>query len=125
MKYLRIPVFILLALLSAYEEVMQLIQRGSWHEGMTWLPIWETDWNSFWKLFDTHHLVFGLFVLAFTVAIRIKPKNLFYWKNELITDLAHIGIYWWAFFWIRNIGMHILFMNYEYIRWKYLLPITF
>lgn len=133
MKYFRVPSFILLALLSAYEEVMQLIQRGSWHEGMTWLPIWNTDWDGFWKLFDAHHSVYGVFVFALAVAMRLQVKYLFKLKlnffsdnlNYWVTEILHIAIIWQCFFWFRNIGMHILFMNPEYIRWKYLLPITF
>lgn len=122
---MRIILFIVLALLSSYEEIMQLIERGSWHKAMTWLPIWETDWDGTWKLFDAHHFIFGAFVLAFAIVLRMKPKQFFYIKNKLLTDAAHIAIYWWAFFYIRNIGMHVLFMNPEYIRWKYLLPIVF
>lgn len=122
---IRIFLFVLLALLSSYEEIMQLIERGSWHLGMTWLPIWNTQWDGFWKLFDSHHFVFGLFVLAFATVLRMQPKDFFYWESRLITDAIHIGIYWWAFFYIRNLGMHIIFMNPEYIRWKYLSPILF
>lgn len=115
----------MLALLSAYEETMQLIERGSWHIYMTWLPIWNTAWDGFWKLFDAHHFMFGVFVLALAIVLRMKPKNYFYLKNQIITDLSHILLYWWMFFYIRNIGMHILFMNTEFIRWKYLLPVVF
>lgn len=121
----RIITFIILALLSSYEEIMQLIQRGSWHIGMTWLPVWETAWDGTWKLFDAHHFIFGLFVLAFAFTLRMKPKYFFKFENQLLTDGLHIVLTWWAFFWIRNIGMHILFMNSEFIRWKYLLPIQF
>jgi hypothetical protein len=112
---------------------MQLIQRGSWHIGMTWLPIWETSWDGTWKLFDSHHFIFGLFVLAFAFVLRMKPKYFFKLQlrffsdrwNYLLTEGLHIVIVWQTFFWIRNIGMHILFMNPDYIRWYYLLPITF
>lgn len=121
----RVFAFILLALLSSYEEIMQLIQRGSWHIGMTWLPIWETAWDGTWKLFDSHHFVFGLFVLALAFVLRMKPKYFFKFENQLLTDGLHIVLTWWAFFYIRNIGMHVLFMNPEFIRWKYLLPVVF
>ena len=129
----RIITFVMLALLSAYEEIMQLIQRGSWHIGMTWLPIWETAWDGKWKLFDSHHFIFGLFVLAFACVLRMQPKYFFKLQlrffsdkwNTWITEGMHIVIVWWAFFWIRNIGMHVLFMRSEYIRWEYLLPIQF
>lgn len=122
---IRIILFVILALLSSYEEIMQLIQRGSWYIGMTWLPIWKTAWDGTWRLFDSHHFIFGLFVLAFAFVLKMKPKYFFRFRNVLLTDGLHIVLTWWAFFYIRNIGMHILFMNPDYIRWKYLLPIQF
>lgn len=122
-RWWRFISFTLLALLSAYEEVQQLIQRGSWHDYMTWLPIWNTDWQGFWKLLDSHHAVFGAFVLVFAFVLRLQPKNFFTWKSKFLTDTAHVVIIWYAFFYIRNLGMHIIFMNPDFIRWKYLLPI--
>jgi len=125
MKIRWLILFIILSLLSAYEETLQLIQRGDWAREVTWLPIWETAWDGTWKLFDTHHLVFGLFALVMMILLTSERKNIFTLKNKILTETAHILIYWWIFFWIRNLGMHVIFMKYEFIRWEYLLPVTF
>ena len=107
----------LFAALSSYREILVLIERGSWKANVTWLPFWKTDWQSFWAVFDTHHFTYGLFILAIAFSMR---------KGYKITGKIYdVVIIWFTFFYFRNICMHVLFMNPEFIRWKYLLPITF
>lgn len=115
--------FILMALASAWEELQQLVQRGSWNKDMFYsFLFWETDWNSFWSVFDSHHFAFGLFIVMAFMFVR---QTYFKLINTFWTLVAHMAIYFIAFFWIRNIGMHILFRLPEFIQWKYLSPITF
>lgn len=55
---------IILAILSAWEEVHQLTQRGSWKREDYRYPEWFTDVKGKWKNWDSHHFAFGLFVLV-------------------------------------------------------------
>ena len=122
-----IILFILLCLLASWEEINQLIREGSWEpiKKDFWIPIWQTAWDGKWKLFDSHHLSYGLFVLVMFIFLQ-------YHDNKTITlnilgnfkDVALILIHWWLFFYIRNLGMHIIFRKRNR-QWKYLSPIQF
>ena len=111
---IEILIFFLLALLSSWEEIQQLIQRGSWDKEIFWIPIWETDWNSKLKLFDSHHIAFGLFVMVMFIFNYLHRVN----------EWWLIPVYWFVFFYFRNIGTHILFRKNN-IELKYLIPIKF
>ena len=124
---INLSLFILLALLASWEEINQLIREGSWEpiKKDFWIPIWQTAWDGKWKLFDSHHLSYGLFVLVMFIFLQ-------YHDNKAITlnilgnfkDVALILIHWWLFFYIRNLGMHIIFRKRNR-QWKYLSPIQF
>ncbi len=102
---------LLLAMFSAWEETLQLIQRGSWKRKDYRIFIWETDWAGKWKLFDSHHFSFGAFVLImFTFVYFVDIST--WWQ---------IPIYWIVFFWLRNIFLHIVFKRQP--LWKYLYKI--
>jgi len=103
---------IVLGLLSAWEEIQQLIQRGDWKIFMFWIPIWIIDQISEWKDFDSHHVAFGAFVVVMFIFDYFS--NPIYW---------HSILYLFLFWYIRNIGMHILFRYSGYREWKYLLPL--
>ena len=98
---------IILSLLSAWEEGQQLIQRGSWKREDYKFPIWETAWDGKWKLFDSHHLAFGLFVLVMFSAMSLVKID--WWM---------IVPYWIVFFYFRNIFLHIVFKRKP--LWKYI-----
>jgi len=102
-------IIFLLGMLSAWEEIQQLVQRGSWKkEDYYSFLFWDTAWDGKLKLFDSHHIAFGLFVLVMVLG--------FYFIR--INELWHLPLIWIFIFWIRNIGMHILFKKKPI--WKYL-----
>ena len=125
---MEIILFVLLGLLSAWEELQQLVQRGSWQKDMFYsFLFWETAWNSKWKLFDSHHIAFGAFILC-TMAVLIQGDLHKYTLllNQWIggfAEYALILILWWLFFYIRDLGLHIIFRKNVFRQWKYLLPI--
>jgi len=100
----------LLGILSAWEETAQLVQRGSWRREDYRYPEWKTNYNSIWKNFDSHHLNFGLLVLVMFFAMSV----------DTITWYL-VPVYWIGFFYVRNIGMHIVFKKKP--LWKYLVPL--
>ena len=109
MTYLLI---ILLGILSAWEEVQQLVQRGSWKREDYRYPEWKTPYNSIWKNFDSHHTAFGAFVVVMSLSFYfIKLDSI--WYTPLV---------WLGFFYVRNIAMHIIFKKkpiYSYLLfWK-------
>ena len=104
---LVIVLFVLLAGLSAWEEVQQLVQRGSWKREDYRYPEWTTKRDSIWKNFDSHHFAFGAFVLVmFSLMSLVKLE---WWM---------IPIAWYLFFHLRNIFMHIVFKRKPI--WAYL-----
>ena len=123
-----IYLLIILALLSAWEEVQQLVQRGSWKREDYRYPEWKTPHHAFWKNFDSHHLCFGLFVLVmmiafvggFTPCLISTPLFQFVGISltRMITLPIDIIIYWYLYFKVRNIGMHIIFKRKP--LWEYL-----
>lgn len=103
---------ILLSGLAAWEEVQQLIQRQSWAKENYRIPYWQTNWKTWKKNFDSHHVSYGLFVLVMFTSM---------WFIEL--ELWQVPVYWFVFFYLRNIWMHIVFKKepeykYLYTFWK-------
>lgn len=104
-----IYLLIILALLSAYREVQILIDRGSWRKEDYRNIFWKTDWQSKWKNLDSFHVSNGLFILLMLYAMSI---------DSIIWYL--VPVYWFGFFYVRNIGLHIIFKKkpiYSYL-WK-------
>lgn len=104
--------FILLAGLSAWEEVQQLVQRGSWKREDYRYPEWFTDVKGKWKNWDSHHFAFGLFVLVMFFTMSV---------GTIIWYL--VPLYWGGFMYVRNIGLHIIFKKkpiytYLYKFWR-------
>lgn len=123
-----IILIIVLGLLSGWEEIQQLVQRGSWRKDMFYsFLFWETKWNSKWKLFDSHHIAFGAFILCtMTVLIQGNLHKFTLILNQFLgtwSNLAYVLILWWFFFYIRNWGLHILLRRKGYREWKYAIPI--
>lgn len=102
-----IYLLIILALLSAWEEVQQLVQRGSWKREDYRYPEWTTKHDSIWKNFDSHHFAFGLFVLVMFFVMSIGTITWYL-----------VPVYWFGFFKVRNIGLHIIFKKKP--LWGYL-----
>ncbi len=103
---------IILAILSAWEEVHQLTQRGSWKREDYRYPEWFTDVKGKWKNWDSHHVTFGLFVLVMFFAMSV---------GTIIWYL--VPLYWGGFMYVRNIGLHIIFKKkpiytYLYKFWR-------
>lgn len=114
---IQIILLVLLGILSAFEEVQQLIQRGSWKREDYRYPEWFTDVNGKWKNWDSHHFAFGLFVLImFEILISYLPKWMFI--NHWLVEQLWVYIYWQGFFYFRNIFMHIVFKKKP--LWVYL-----
>lgn len=117
--------FILLSGLSAWEEVQQLVQRGSWKREDYRYPEWNTKHDSIWKNFDSHHLCFGLFVLVIFFIMASKSYvSLTDLTGLSLADMQPVRIAidiifnWLVFFRIRNIFMHIVFKRKP--LWAYL-----
>ena len=100
-------IIILLAYFSAWEEVQQLVQRGSWKREDYRVSIWATDWDGQWKIFDSHHVAFGLFVTTF-----------FIYAYFGILTLWLVPVYIAVFWYLRNIFMHIVLKRKP--LWEYL-----
>ena len=125
---MEIILFVLLGLLSAWEEINQLVQRGSWQRDMFYsFLFWETAWNSKWKLFDSHHVAFGAFVLCLMSVLVLtdlhKYFEFLFALGITFQYLLQIVTLWFVFFYIRNLGLHIIFRKNVFRQWKYLLPI--
>lgn len=117
-----------LSLFSAWEETQQLIQRGNWIKEDYRIPIWQTDWNGNWKLFDSHHVAFGAFILIISIKESLSSFNdLQLFSSDLISWLSFFGSFqiilfvlfvYGFFFYLRNIWMHIVFRKEP--LWRYL-----
>ena len=111
---------ILLAMFSAWEEIQQLIQRGSWDKKDFWIPTWDTQWNGIFKLFDSHHIAFGAFILIMFYIIE-HPPSLILGLGSSLPFWLGLLFYWVIFFYIRDLFMHIIFTKKR--RWAYIVPL--
>ena len=96
-----IYLLIILAILSAWEEVQQMVQRKSWKREDYRYPEWTTKHDSIWKNWDSHHFAFGLFILAMFFAMSISAITWYL-----------VPLYWFGFMQVRNIGLHIIFKKH-------------
>lgn len=90
----------------------------------TWIPLWDLPLN-----LDPMHASGGLFTLltALLIVIISKPEYrtrlvIFRTKSGIFNAASHICIYWFLFYWIRNIFYHIILRKPEFIDWEYLIP---
>ena len=112
-------VLISMSMLSAFRD---LIIFGA---DRTWIPLWDAGYN-----LDAMHFSGGLFTLllgaliGFTSNLRYRTRwIMFRTKCTWFNIASHICIYWFAFYWLRNIFYHILLRKPEFMEWEYLLPI--
>src|SRR5574338_1341665 len=92
-------IILLLSFFSAWEELQQLIQRGDWNRKDFYsFLFWDTAWNDKWKLFDSHHIAFGLFVVTMILGFYFIRINKFW----------HLPLLWILFFYLRNVFMHVV-----------------
>ena len=125
--------FILMALLSSWEEIIELHRDGSWDIDMFYsFLFWQTPYKSIWKNFDSKHFSFGLFVLVLCILLSETAfsANFDFLLHNILSFLGVIEAYikiillWWAFMYVRNLGLHIIFRKNAFKQWKYLLPIN-
>ena len=114
-------IWIILILLTALSAFRDLIIFGA---DRTWIPVWDLPLN-----LDAMHSSGGLFTLliALLIVIVSQPKYrtrmvMFHIKNISLNLIIHISIYWFLFYWLRNIFYHILLRKPEFMEWRYLLP---
>jgi len=94
----------------SYREVQILIDRGSWTAAETWIPLWYIHWQSFWKDFDSFHLIHGLAILfLFQFAVQHLPKVRIKFLAEWFDYQIWVILYWIAFFQLRNLFIHHIF----------------
>ena len=113
---LNILLIITAGLSGAYFECERLVSSGKWWEHYVKVPFWNKVWiipNS-----DSYHLMFGITAsaLMFITIDALKLLNKFTWKWTAFNFI----LVWFGFFWVRNIGLHILFVNDN--RWWYWFP---
>ena len=114
-------IWLILTLMTALSAFRDLIIFGA---NRTWIPLWDAGYN-----LDAMHFSGGLFtlLLAVLIALIMNPKYrtrlmMFRTNWEWFNVGSHICIYWFLFYWLRNIFYHILLRKPEFIEWKYLLP---
>ena len=114
-------ILIVIAVLS-YREIGILCQRRSYDFKAFKYIYWQTDQTNFWrKNFDWFHISNGLIVwLIVLLAMDSLPKITFYLLDSVI--------YWYAFFYIRNIWMHVILPRWDskspQLRLWYLVPLA-
>ena len=114
-------ILILIAVLS-YREIGILCQRRSYDFKAFKYIYWQTSQDNFWtKNFDWFHISNGLIVwLIVLLAMNDLPKLIWYWLDSVI--------YWYAFFYIRNIWMHVILPRWDskspQLRLWYLVPLA-
>jgi len=95
---------------ESYREVQILIDRGSWSEIDTWIPLWYIDWTSPWKNFDSFHFIHGLaIVFLFEFAVNHLPKYKIKFLAVWFDYQVWVVAYWIVFFQLRNLFMHHIF----------------
>ena len=105
MKYVYL--LLLIAVLS-WREVQILIDRGSWKASEHLNVFWYTEWDGFWKLFDSFHLSNGVVVLiiCYIVSRYIVSFKLKFLGRYQTAALTVVG--WVVFMQIRNLFMMII-----------------
>jgi len=110
---------ILITALSAFRD---LIIFGDYR---TWFPLYDLPFN-----LDPMHASGGLFTLliALLIVISSQPSYRTRWvmfriRYVTLQVTLHICIYWFSFYYLRNIFYHIILRKPEFIEWEYLLPI--
>jgi len=126
----------LTAWVAGYREVESLIRDKSWLKQWFRIKFWKAKWN-----LDSYHFMGGLRVLLNTIAV-VSQGFWLMWSGTLIVRfiflvdlltsniwigggiaLLHIPLYWWIWYYQRNIFMHIISRDKDYREWKYLNPI--
>jgi len=110
---------ILLALIDSYSEVLRLIETKRWDYRVTYIKSWGMSWGNKWyKIFDSFHLLpglskNGLIICAISCAFSDSLFNISFFSQALNTIAQYVALIW-GFWWVRNIGMHIIWMNKGY-----------
>ena len=92
----------------SYREVQILIDRGSW-KAIDHLNIfWYTQWDGFWKLWDSFHISNGIATMIMCYIISeymISFKIKFLGKTQTIVLTVALWIVWMQ---ARNLFMNVL-----------------
>ena len=126
----------LTAWVAGYREVESLIRDKSWLKQWFRIKFWQAKWN-----LDSYHFMGGLRLLMNTIAI-VGQGFWLLWTGTLIVQfiflvdlltsnfwvgiaiaVAHIPLYWWFWYYQRNLFMHIVSRKKEHRQWKYLNPV--
>ncbi len=123
------------AYVAGYREVEALVRDDSWLRKWFRIKFWYGKWN-----LDSYHFMGGLRKLLDIFVVLIQAYwlvangkllvQVFFFIDVLVSDvfwglaiaIAHIPLYWWFWYYQRNIFMHIISKKKEYRQWKYLNP---
>lgn len=105
---------IIIALIMGYREVQILIDRGSWLAFHHLDVFWYTDQDSKKKDLDSFHISNGI-ITYLIIRLAELPDFIGYELSDII--------YWFAFFYIRNLVLHIILKRKGYREWWYIIPI--
>ena len=121
--------------IAGYREVVALVRDDSWLRKWFRIKFWYAKWN-----LDSYHFMGGLRKLLDISAVLLQGFWLIWFGTLLVQifffiDLfasniwigmaiavAHIPLYWWFWYYQRNVFMHIIARKKEYRQWKYLNP---
>ena len=101
-------ILILLIFVMSYREVQILIDRGSWKAIDHFNIFWYTEWDEYWKLWDSFHVSNGIVImiicllfLQYVVKFKIEVLG----KYQTVALLLPL---WFAVMQLRNLFMEIL-----------------
>lgn len=124
----------LTAWVAGYREVESLIRDKSWLKQWFRIKFWQAKWN-----LDSYHFMGGLRRLLNVIAFLLQAFwivmfdvlliEVFFFVEgmpfgwAMLVAVLHIPLYWWLWYWQRNIFMHIVSRDKDYREWKYLNPV--
>ena len=115
------------AYIAGYREVEALVRDDSWLRKWFRIKFWYGKWN-----LDSYHFMGGLRWLLMVSAVLTEAYwlvvsgellvQVFFFVDVLASDviwglviaIAHIPLYWWFWYYQRNIFMHVISRKKEY-----------
>ena len=99
---------VLMILLQSWREVQILIDRGSWRAEEHLNVFWYTDWQSFWKLWDSFHVSNGLFTLILSYLIVRYVFNVRLQFLGKFNFLIFMVVFWFCWMQLRDLFMGVI-----------------